>query len=253
MAFKQTRTLSRGPSGVPAPDRLTSDGEVRATRGPSPEVAPIDRRSANSSRGAWKFSAEDHDYAGRFGSREVPTDEGETARPGRIPNSVGNGNCPVVREILSRVGDKWSARILALLTEAPQRFSEIRKAVPQISPRMLSHTLRGLERDGVLVRAVYPTIPPKVEYTLSPSGRSLLAILDELANWARTNQQEIERAREAVRRREEAYGPPMGPWEQDPRTWARPRSAGSNPPRNVASQAARPVGGAGRGTGQGRI
>jgi DNA-binding HxlR family transcriptional regulator len=199
------------------------------------------------------FSTEDHDLAGGSGSHEEPTDEGEMARPGRIPNSEEDVNCPVVREILSRVGDKWSARILALLTAGPKRFSEVRKAVPQISQRMLSHTLRGLERDGVLVRAVYPTIPPKVEYTLSPSGRSLLTILDELANWARTNQEGIERAREAVRRREEAYGPPTGLREQDTRTWARPQPPGINVPRNVASHAVRPAGGAGRGTGQGRI
>jgi DNA-binding HxlR family transcriptional regulator len=246
MAFKQSRILQRGPSGIPVPALPPSEGAVRPTGGSSSEVAPRYRRNTNSSGRAWEFSAEGFGPTIGFDPNGKFSNESETGSPERAPYFGGDVDCPVVREILSRVGDKWSVRVLALLTEGPKRFSEVRRAVPQISQRMLSYTLRGLERDGVLVRAVYPTIPPKVEYALSPSGRSLLTILDELANWARTNREEIERARDAVRRREEADGSPMTLPQQDPGTWARPQSSERNPPRTVARHSAESFAGAGR-------
>jgi DNA-binding HxlR family transcriptional regulator len=253
VAFKQLRTLQRGPSRKPVPAQPPSKGAVRATAGPSPEVTPRGRPTTHSSGRAWGFFADGFDPTVGFGSNGEITHEDERGHPEGSPASGDHVDCPLVREILSRVGDKWSARILALLTEGPKRFSEVRRAVPQISQRMLSHTLRGLERDGVLVRAVYPTIPPKVEYALSPTGRSLLTILDDLANWARTNQEEIERARDEFRRREEADGLPASLPQQEPRTWARPQSTERNPPHNVARQSAGPMRGAGRSAGEGRL
>jgi DNA-binding HxlR family transcriptional regulator len=253
MAFKQSRILQRRPSGIPVPAQPLSKGAVRPTGGSSSEVAPGYRRNTNSSGRAWEFSPDGFGPTLGFGSNGDLSHEGEMRRPEGAPSSGEVVECPVVREILSRVGDKWSARILALLSEGPKRFSEVRRAVPQISQRMLSHTLRGLERDGVLVRAVYPTIPPKVEYALSPSGRSLLTVLDELANWARTNQEEIERARDVFRRREEADGPSTSLPRHDPETFARPQSAEGNLPRNVARHTAGPSEGAGRRAGEGRL
>ena len=83
-------------------------------------------------------------------------------------------SCPAVREVLHRVGDKWSVQIVALLGDGPMRFSELRRAIEGISQRMLTLTLRGLERDGLITRTVFPTIPPRVDYALTALGRDLL-------------------------------------------------------------------------------
>jgi len=115
--------------------------------------------------------------------------------------------CPLVRDVLTRVGDKWSVLIIVLLGEGTKRFSELRRMIEGISQRMLTLTLRALERDGLVLRAVYPTVPPRVEYTLTPLGRTLLKTLSELTNWARANREGIERAREEFDRRE-AVEPP---------------------------------------------
>jgi DNA-binding HxlR family transcriptional regulator len=94
----------------------------------------------------------------------------------------GNG-CPV-RGVLDRLGDKWTTLIVVTLSQRPHRFSEIRRAVPDISKRMLTQTLRDLERDGLLTRRVFATKPPSVDYRLTPRGESLLAPLVALIDWA---------------------------------------------------------------------
>ncbi len=81
--------------------------------------------------------------------------------------------CPAVNTILSRIGDKWSVLIVMELSGGPRRFNEIKRDVAGISQRMLTLTLRGLERDGLVARKVYDTVPPKVEYSLTALGRSL--------------------------------------------------------------------------------
>lgn len=113
-----------------------------------------------------------------------------------------HGACPMVRDVLTRVGDKWSVLIILLLGDGTRRFSELRRTIAGISQRMLTLTLRGLERDGLVKRTVYPTVPPRVEYALTPLGTTLLKTVTELANWASTNHAEIERARAAFERRE---------------------------------------------------
>lgn len=100
------------------------------------------------------------------------------------------GNCPV-RGVLSQVGDKWSTLILTVLAKGPCRFSVIDRAIPDISKRMLTQTLRVLERDGLINRQVFPTKPPSVEYRLSPLGESLLAPIGHLIAWAEQNHAEI--------------------------------------------------------------
>src|ERR1700691_6129004 len=92
--------------------------------------------------------------------------------------------CPAVREVLNRVGDKWSVQIVALLGEGSMRFSELRRAIEGISQRMLTLTLRGLERDGLLTRTVFPEIPPRVDYELTRLGKTLLEPIQALAEWA---------------------------------------------------------------------
>jgi DNA-binding HxlR family transcriptional regulator len=100
-----------------------------------------------------------------------------------------------VSEVLSRVGDKWTVLVVWTLGGGSKRFNELRKALGSISQRMLTLTLRALERDGLVTRTVFPTIPPRVDYELTELGRSLLDPVSELGSWARKNRRAIENAR----------------------------------------------------------
>lgn len=103
---------------------------------------------------------------------------------------VHNPNSPTCRginEVLSRIGDKWSMLIVSCLSEGPQRFSELKRAIPTISQRMLTLSLRGLERDGLVSRTVTPSIPPRVDYELTALGRSLQGPVGALSQWAIAN------------------------------------------------------------------
>lgn len=102
--------------------------------------------------------------------------------------------CPV-RNVLDHLGSKWSTLLLIALAEKPMRFNALLRDVPDISKRMLTQTLRDLERDGLVARQVFPTKPPSVEYRLSASGESVLAPLTALVAWAEQHFPEIERAR----------------------------------------------------------
>jgi DNA-binding HxlR family transcriptional regulator len=102
--------------------------------------------------------------------------------------------CPI-RDVLDRMGDKWTLLILITLGAKARRFSEIHRAIPDISKRMLTQSLRDLERDGMVTRRVFPTKPPSVEYTLSPMGRSILDPLASLVEWAGRNHPAIQSAR----------------------------------------------------------
>ena len=92
-------------------------------------------------------------------------------------------DCPT-RQVLDRIGDRWTVLIVGSLDVGPQRFSEVARRVDGISQKMLTQTLRGLERDGIVTRTIYPEIPPRVEYELTELGRSLQAPLRALENWA---------------------------------------------------------------------
>ncbi|MBN8919373.1 MAG: helix-turn-helix transcriptional regulator [Rhizobiales bacterium] len=105
------------------------------------------------------------------------------------------GDCRAVSEVLSRVGDKWTVLVVGVLGDGPKRFNEMRRALGSISQRMLTLTLRALERDGLVTRTVFPTIPPRVDYELTPLGRSLLDPVNALGLWARQNRAAIEDAR----------------------------------------------------------
>lgn len=102
--------------------------------------------------------------------------------------------CPV-RNVLDRIGDKWTMLTLAALAAAPRRFSELHRIMPDISKRMLTQTLRDLERDGLATRHVFATKPPRVEYRLSPLGQSVLEPLAILVRWAEDNYSSIHTAR----------------------------------------------------------
>ena len=103
--------------------------------------------------------------------------------------------CLAVREVLNRVGDKWSVLIVQMLADGPKRFSDLRRAIEGISQRMLTLTLKSLERDGLVTRTVYPTTPPRVDYELTERGKTLIAPLHLLWTWAHTNRTAIEGAR----------------------------------------------------------
>jgi DNA-binding HxlR family transcriptional regulator len=107
-----------------------------------------------------------------------------------------NSVCPV-RDVLDRVGDKWSVLIVKSLQAAPLRFGALRREIEDISQRMLTETLRNLQRDGYVSRKVYPTTPPAVEYGLTDMGKSLLQPLDALAHWAAANHADVKLARKS--------------------------------------------------------
>ncbi|MCX8999752.1 helix-turn-helix transcriptional regulator [Rhizobiaceae bacterium BDR2-2] len=111
-----------------------------------------------------------------------------------MPRELDFDNCPV-RDVMSQIGGKWSTLILSALSERPYRFSALRRLIADISQRMLTQTLRDLERDGFIARTVYPTKPPSVEYALTPLGRSLLLPLRELIVWAECNHETVRAAR----------------------------------------------------------
>ena len=113
-------------------------------------------------------------------------------------------DCRAVSSVLARVGDKWSVLIVNLLGDGPKRFNEIKRMVGGISQRMLTLTLRGLERDGLVTRTVFPTVPPRVDYQLTELGRSLWAPVEALGAWAQQNQNEIAAARQAFDARNDA-------------------------------------------------
>jgi DNA-binding HxlR family transcriptional regulator len=104
-------------------------------------------------------------------------------------------DCRAVSEVLSRVGDKWTVLVVTTLGDGPKRFNELRKALGSISQRMLTLTLRALERDGLVTRTVFPVIPPRVDYELTRLGRSLLDPVSGLGLWARKNRSAIADAR----------------------------------------------------------
>jgi DNA-binding HxlR family transcriptional regulator len=104
-------------------------------------------------------------------------------------------DCRAVSDILQRVGDKWTVLVVGKLGDGPMRFNELRHAVGGISQKMLTTTLRGLERDGFVTRTVFPTIPPRVDYELTDLGRELLVPVFALGEWARLNQARVAEAR----------------------------------------------------------
>jgi len=111
-----------------------------------------------------------------------------------LPNGMHDTDanpCQPTRELLNRIGDKWSLYIIATLADGTLRFNELKRRIDGISQRMLTLTLRGLERDGLIARTMYPTIPPRVDYELTESGKTLLEPVMGLVNWANNNQQAI--------------------------------------------------------------
>ncbi|RUM24494.1 transcriptional regulator [Rhizobium vallis] len=108
--------------------------------------------------------------------------------------SLDFSNCPV-RDMMQQIGGKWSTLLLEVLAAQPHRFGELRRLLPDISQRMLTQTLRDLQRDGYIAREVFPTKPPSVEYSMTDLGRSLYQPLSQLLNWAEANHEAVRAAR----------------------------------------------------------
>jgi len=122
------------------------------------------------------------------------------------PDEETHAECKAMAQVLDRVGDKWTVMVVGVLSGGPQRFNTILRTIGGVSHRMLTLTLRGLERDGLVTRTIYPTIPPKVEYELTELGSSLIAPLRVLASWGVKNRPAIEEARARFDARGEASG-----------------------------------------------
>lgn len=103
-------------------------------------------------------------------------------------------NCPV-RDVLSQIGGKWATLLMEALADKPYRFGQLRRLVPDISQRMLTQTLRDLQRDGYVHREVFPTKPPSVEYSMTPLGRSLYEPVSQVVLWALNNHDAVRKAR----------------------------------------------------------
>jgi len=130
------------------------------------------------------------------------------AEPPGQPGALPGGSGCRVREVLERVGDKWSLFVIFRLGDGPQRFTALLRSVDGISQRMLTVTLRGLERDGIVSRTMYPVMPPRVDYELTKMGHTLLDAVGALMAWADTHLHEIDAARAAYDARAVNPAPP---------------------------------------------
>lgn len=116
---------------------------------------------------------------------------------GKLPKVFKESEACPVRNIIADLADKWSILVILTLVEGPQRFTVVRKRVEGISQRMLTTTLRKLERDGYVKREIFAEVPPRVEYSLTPLGQSVLTPIKELVEWADTNTDAIKKARKS--------------------------------------------------------
>jgi DNA-binding HxlR family transcriptional regulator len=111
-------------------------------------------------------------------------------------NGDAGSNCHAMSDVLNRIGDKWSVMVVARLRHGPVRFNTLKREIGGISQRMLTLTLRNLERDGLVIRTLYPEIPPRVEYRLTPLGEDLLPVIGGLWDWAAAHYSDMVDARE---------------------------------------------------------
>jgi DNA-binding HxlR family transcriptional regulator len=131
-----------------------------------------------------------------------------TAIGDETPPGCAAASCQV-RSVLDRIGDKWAIYVIDRLGIGPRRFSQLLRGIDGITARMLTVTLRGLERDGLLTRTVHAAVPPRVDYALTPLGETLLSAIGQLVGWADTHLTEIEAARAAYDAEREAPACPQ--------------------------------------------
>lgn len=127
----------------------------------------------------------------------------------KVAREALSQDCGRVGEVLSRIGDKWSVMVVMLLRDGPRRFSELKREISGVSQRMLTLTLRGLERDGLVTRTAFPTVPPRVDYELTELGHSLRQPVEALGKWSFAHLDAIDAARQAFDRRAELEAMPL--------------------------------------------
>ena len=207
--------MPAGPATTAGPRTIAGPGRPGAfaalTELPAP-AAPAAAPAAPAARGAsgppGTLAASGEPAArGASGPPGTLAASGEPAAPGAEPG-VSVAKCRV-REILGRIGDKWSLFIIFRLGDGPQRFTSLKRAVDGISQRMLTVTLRGLERDGIVSRTMYPVMPPRVDYALTPLGHTLLDAVGALMAWADEHLAEVDAARDAYDARSSSGVPEM--------------------------------------------
>lgn len=118
-----------------------------------------------------------------------------------IKDTKDHSNCMAMSDVLNRIGDKWSVMVVGMLSNRTLRFNELKREINGVSQRMLTLTLRNLERDGLVTRTIYPEIPPRVEYALTPLGETLKGPIGALWDWSAANHGAITEARHAYDRR----------------------------------------------------
>jgi len=121
----------------------------------------------------------------------------DRGQPDHAPQAGSHPPACRAREVLQRVGDKWSVQVIDLLGQRTMRFSELHRSIDGVTSRMLTVTLRGLERDGIVARTIHPVIPPRVDYELTAMGRTLLDTIGQLVSWTGAHLPEIDAARAA--------------------------------------------------------
>jgi len=114
-----------------------------------------------------------------------------------LKDTADHANCSAMSDVLNRIGDKWSVMVVGMLSRGTLRFNELKRQINGISQRMLTLTLRNLERDGLVTRTIYPEIPPRVEYGLTELGETLKGPINTLWDWSAANHQAIVTARQA--------------------------------------------------------
>ena len=108
----------------------------------------------------------------------------------RTPLCLLDKNCPL-RQMFDLIGDRWTSTVLFVISDGVKRYSELQRQIPDVTKKMLTQTLRSLERDGLVERTIYPVIPPKTEYRLTPLGLRLLEPIAALADWAHSHQKDL--------------------------------------------------------------
>jgi DNA-binding HxlR family transcriptional regulator len=114
----------------------------------------------------------------------------------KSPWDVFNSRCPT-RVVLDRIADKWTVLTIRRLAHGTLRFAQLRRSIDGISQKVLTNTLRGLERDGIVTRRIYASVPPRVEYTLTDLGRSLCGLVEGICGWAEAHIEQVQEARAA--------------------------------------------------------
>jgi DNA-binding HxlR family transcriptional regulator len=125
-----------------------------------------------------------------------------------LPWNIYDDRCPT-RLVLGRLADKWTVLVVGQLAQGTRRFGELRREIRGISPKVLTQALRSLERDGLITRRVYASVPPKVEYTLTPLGRTLISLVDGIREWAETHIEAVLEAQQTFDQQAQDVGEPV--------------------------------------------